>query len=80
MRKILYLVQARPIPQDVHHKIKPSAIAPERWADIKKDASIAKIKCQVIKESGNAAKVITSADQVIAKKQISEALKFYLKN
>ena len=37
--KTLYLVQARPIPQDVHHKITPCAIAPEQWANIKKDTS-----------------------------------------
>ena len=78
--KTLYLVQARPIPQDVHHKIKPSAIAPEQWPSIKKDSTIEKIKCQVVKESGNAAKVITSPNQVITKKQISKALKFYLNN
>ena len=78
--KILYLVQARPIPQDVKHKIKPSSISPQLWPLIKKDTSIEKIKCQVVKESGNAAKVITSPEQVVMKKQISEALKFYLNN
>ena len=78
--KILYLVQARPIPQDVKHKITPSAIAPENWAKIKNDEKIEKIKANVITSASKTAKVINSADQVIHEKRIDMALKNYLEH
>lgn len=75
----LYLVQARPIPQN-HHNIKPSAITSAYWATFKVDNSVDKIKCKVISPAGNAAKIITSSEQMIFAKTISQALKSYLEN
>lgn len=76
--QILYLVQTRPIPQDVQHTIEPSSIAPEHWAQIKQNHDIEKIKVKVISPAGESVQVITDKDQILFKKGIGKALKVYL--
>jgi len=74
----LSIVQARPIPEGISHKTTPSAIAPEKWKEIKKDPTIQKIKSPVISPAGYEAKVVTT-DRVILDSTISSALNTYLK-
>lgn len=76
--QVLSIVQARPIPESVSHKITPSAIAPDKWKIIKKDAAIQKIKSPVISPAGYEAKIM-SADKVILADNIASALRSYLK-
>ena len=62
------------------HTIIPSAIAPAIWTKIKSDEKIEKVKASVITPTSKAARVITSADQVIHEKRIELALKNYLEH
>lgn len=77
-KNILYLVQARPIPQSTDLYTKPLSIAPAHWSQIKANADIEKIKVKVISHAGDVAKIITNKEEVLFHKSIGQALNFYL--
>lgn len=79
-QKTLCLLQARPIPQNKKVKNVPSAIAPDQWLELLKDDSVKRLKCDVASKGHNAAIVISHNNEVIAEKEVGDALKRYLKD
>ncbi len=74
----LSIVQARPIPQSVKHKISPSTISPEKWKRFKSDPEIQLSKTPVISPAGNEAKIVKSETTILAG-NIASAHSVYLK-
>jgi len=72
--KTLNIVQARPIPVDIQHSIKPSTLSPKALA------KTPKISASVISSGGQAVKVITDKEQLLIRPTLGDALKKYLKN
>ncbi len=73
----LSLVQARPIPKGDVKAVMPSAIAPDKLPDIKKNSEIH--NTFVITPAGYASHVISNKNQIIVSDTIEQALTQYLK-
>lgn len=76
--EMIYLVQARPIPQGDRGQLLPSSFPPDKMLEIKKDKSIDIIKGSVISPADHAAKVITKKEELLICDNIEEALYQYL--
>ncbi len=76
--KILYIVQARPIPTPKFMGVKPSAIIYDEWVKILNNQEIEKIKANVIAPASLDTRILTKSDEVIVATHIALALKQFL--